>query len=58
MATILNYLRNEHGAEMAEWVVTVALLTMATAALLGPGGMLHSAVAAGLDQIASIIARP
>ena len=57
MATILKYLRNEHGVEMAEWVVTVALLAIATGALLGPGGILHSALAAGLDQIASNIPR-
>jgi hypothetical protein len=57
MATIVKHLRNEHGVEMAEWVVTVALLAIATGALLGPGGILHSTVAAGLDQIAANLPR-
>jgi Flp pilus assembly pilin Flp len=55
MATIVKYLRTERGAEMAEWVVAVALLTIVAAGLLGPGGMLHAALATGLNQIAASI---
>ena len=55
MSMIMSYLRNERGAEMVEWVVVVAVLAVVAATVFGPGGVLETAITAGITKFTNQI---
>jgi len=55
MGKILSLINNERGAEMVEWLVVGVVLAVGTFLMLGPGGVLHQAIVAGLQVVANIV---
>ena len=48
-----NLVDNEHGAEMVEWIVVVAVLAVVALAVFGPNGVLQNALTGGVNTIAN-----
>jgi Flp pilus assembly pilin Flp len=53
VASIVDHVRDERGAEMVEWIVVVAVLAVVALAVFGPGGVLQNALSAGINVIAN-----
>jgi Flp pilus assembly pilin Flp len=53
VASIVDHIRNERGAEMVEWIVVVAVLAVVALAVFGPGGVLQSALNGGINTISN-----
>lgn len=52
---ITNYVQDEQGAEMVEWVVVVVVLAVVASIVFGPNGVLQNAVANGINKISTIV---
>jgi Flp pilus assembly pilin Flp len=55
LTMMMSYLRDERGAEMAEWVVVVAILSVVASGLFGPGGVLDTALKGGINTISTTV---
>ena len=49
------YVNNEQGAEMVEWVVVVVVLAVVASVVFGPQGVLQNALNDGINKISSIV---
>jgi Flp pilus assembly pilin Flp len=49
-------IRNERGAETLEYTILVSVLAIGGFMLFGPGGLLHQALATGVQTVADVVA--
>lgn len=52
------YLWDEHGAEAVEWILVLAMLAIVAHLVLGPGGVVQSALSGGINHISTASSEP